>query len=154
MASQRKIYDKSLLSAVREIVDGNEPIAYYIVWKYAPQFLPDGDNCDTFDELSKRYDCISKRTEISIIKSMYNENAQRAIKYILRRIDVQRSVDILNKFYELSMAGDPQALKAYMDFKTKFFAESETTNELEQILHGMSFNSDGDDEEYDFSLKL
>lgn len=154
MASQRKKYDKSLLSAVREIVDGNEPVAYYIVWKYAPQLMPDGDSCSTFEELSKRYDCISKRPEKSIIKSLYNENAQRAIKYLMERIDVQRSVDILNRYYQMAMDGDTQALKAYMEFKKKFFDETDNSNELEQILHGMSFDTDKNEEELDFSYKM
>ena len=69
---------------------------------------------------------------------------------MLKRLDGKRDIELLNKYYELSMAGDVQALKAYMDFKKNFFTDDET-DELKSILDGASSDiADDDDFEMQF----
>lgn len=71
---------------------------------------------------------------------------------MLKRLDGKRDIELLNKYYDLAMSGDVQALKAYMEFKTKFFKDSED-DELQAILNGASTSVDYSDTE-DFKMEF
>ena len=105
----------------------------------------------SFDDLKNTYKNFENRTEQSFEKALFKEDVQAGVKYLLKRLDSKRDVDLLNKYYYLAMNGDVQALKAYMDFKKSFFADNETS-ELKAILKGVNINS-GDDTD-NFEMKL
>lgn len=141
--------EKSILSALKDITHSDAE-AYFIIWKYAPELLPNNE-IKSFEDLKNTYKNFENRTEQSFEKALFKEDVQAGIKYLLKRLDGKRDVDLLNKYFSLAMNGDVQALKAYMDFKKNFFADNETS-ELKAILSGVNLIS-GDDAE-DFEMKL
>ncbi len=135
--------EKALLPALKDITHSDSE-AYFIIWKYAPQLLPNEENIKTFADLKKNYKCFEDRTEQGFEKSLFKEDVQIGIRYLLKRLDGKRDIDLLNKYYALAMAGDVQALKAYVDFKKSFFADNEA-DELKDILKGANVNVSDDD---------
>ena len=101
--------------------------------------------------MKNTYKNFENRTEQSFEKALFKEDVQSGVKYLLKRLDGKRDVDLLNKYYSLAMNGDVQALKAYMDFKKNFFADNES-NELKAILSGV--NVSGEDDADDFEMTL
>ena len=143
--------EKSMMGTLKQMLN-NDAIMYYILWKYAPDILPDNENIKNYADLCNKYETLKGRTEQSIEKSLYKENVQAAIKLLLKRLDGKRDIELLNKYYDLAMSGDVQALKAYMEFKTKFFKDSED-DELKAILNGASTSVDYSDTE-DFKMEF
>ena len=142
--------EKSILSALKDITHSDAE-AYFIIWKYAPELLPNSDTIKSFENLKNTYKNFENRTEQSFEKALFKEDVQSGVKYLLKRLDGKRDVDLLNKYYSLAMNGDVQALKAYMDFKKNFFADNES-NELKAILSGV--NVSGEEDVVDFEMKL
>ncbi len=140
--------DKSILSALKEITKSDD-IAYYIVYLYAPELL-DKDNIHSYSDLQAAYVHFEKRDEKNLKKLLYKESSQKAIKYLLKRIDTSRDIELLNKYYELSKSGDVQALKAYIDFKRAFFADNSETDELKSLLQGATLSAK--EEEFEMNL--
>ncbi len=142
-------FERSPLRALKKITQSDSE-AYFILWKYAPQLLPNGEDIKTFGELKNNYKNFENRTEQSFEKALYKEDVQAAIRYLLKRLDGKRDIDLLNRYYDLAMSGDVQALKAYIEFKKGFFADDET-DELKEILKGASTSVSDDDIE-DFQM--
>lgn len=143
--------EKALLPALKDITHSDAE-AYFIIWKYAPQLLPNGENIKTFEDLKNNYKNFENRTEQSFEKALFKEDVQAGIRYLMKRLDGKRDIDLLNKYYALAMGGDVQALKAYMEFKKNFFADDET-DELKEILKGSNVNISDDDID-DFKMEL
>lgn len=78
---------------------------------------------------------------------LYKEDVQAGIRYLLKRLDGKRDIELLIKYYDMALGGDVQALKAYMDFKKNFFTDNET-DELKDILAGAVVDIDDDDEDF------
>lgn len=140
--------EKSILSALKEITKSDAE-TYFILFKYAPELLP-AENIKTFEDLKSNYAAFENRTEQSLEKGLFREDVQSAIKYLLKRLDGKRDIELLNKYYSLAMGGDVQALKAYVDFKKGFFADNEA-DELKAILAGATVKDDYDD---NFEMKI
>ncbi|MBR1373449.1 hypothetical protein IJ556_03250 [bacterium] len=140
--------DKSLLAALKEITTSDD-VAYYIVFKYAPELL-EKDNIKTYEDLQAAYARFGSRDEKNMDKLMYKESSQKAIKYLLKRLDTSRDITLLNKYYKLAEGGDVKALEAYLKFKTAFFADKDETDELKELLRGASTTTNEDDFEMDF----
>lgn len=134
--------EKALLPALKDITHSDSE-AYFIIWKYAPELLPNEENIKTFADLKKNYKCFEERTEQGLEKALFKEDVQAGVRYLLKRLDGKRDIDLLNKYYALAMGGDVQALKAYMDFKKNFFADNEA-DELKDILNGANVNVSDD----------
>ncbi len=143
--------EKALLPALKDITHSDAE-AYFIIWKYAPQLLPNGENIKTFEDLKNNYKNFETRTEQSFEKALFKEDVQAGVKYLLKRLDGKRDIDLLNKYYDLAMSGDVQALKAYMEFKKNFFADDEV-DELKAILNGANVNVSDNDTD-DFKMEL
>lgn len=135
--------EKSILPALKDMTHSDSE-SYYVIWRYALELLPSNENIKTFEDLKKTYKCFENRTEQSLEKSLFKEDVQAGVKYLLKRLDGKRDIDLLNKYYDLAMGGDVQALKAYMDFKKNFFADDEA-DELKEILKGASVNTNDND---------
>ena len=76
---------------------------------------------------------------------MFKESSQKAIKFLLKRIDTSRDIELLNKYYKLAESGDVKALEAYLKFKTAFFTDNDETDELRALLCGASTTTKDDD---------
>ena len=143
--------EKSILPALKDMTHSDSE-SYYIIWRYAPELLPSNENIKTFEDLKSTYKCFENRTEQSLEKALFKEDVQAGVKYLLKRLDGKRDIDLLNKYYDLAMGGDVQALKAYMDFKKNFFVDDEV-DELRAILKGANANV-SDDDISDFEMEL
>ena len=141
--------EKSMLMSLKEITKSDVE-AYFILWKYAPELLPEGETLKTFDDLKNKYAQFENRTEQSMEKAMYKEDVQAATRYLHKRLDGKRQLALLNKYYDLSMSGDVQALKAYMEFRKAYFADQED-DELKSILAGTTIKTDSVDDD-DFKM--
>lgn len=130
--------DKSILSALKEITKSDD-VAYYIVFRYAPELLE--KEIKTYKDLQAAYTHFENRSEKNLEKLLFKESSQKAIKFILKRIDTSRDIKLLNKYYELAEGGDVQALKAYMEFKKSFFSDDNETDELKSLLQGATLTS-------------
>lgn len=130
--------DKSILSALKEITKSDD-VAYYIVFRYAPELLE--KEIKTYEDLQATYTHFENRSEKNLEKLLFKESSQKAIKFILKRIDTSRDIKLLNKYYELAEGGDVQALKAYMEFKKSFFSDDNETDELKSLLRGATLTS-------------
>lgn len=108
--------EKSIIRTLKQMLN-NDAIMYYILWKYAPDAIPEEDNIKTYSDLCNKYKALQGRTEQSVEKSLYKEEVQAAIKVLLKRLDGKRDIELLNKYYDLAMGGDVQALKAYIDYE-------------------------------------
>ncbi len=139
--------EKGILMTLKEITHSVAE-AYYILFLYAPEFLP--TQVKTFAELKKEYNEFRNLDEKDCKKSLLKSDVQRAIRTLMKRIDGKRDIELLNKYYELAMGGDVQALKAYMDFKKRYFTDDES-DELTAILKGASIDKSKDD---DFEMDL
>lgn len=141
--------EKSILSALKEIVKSDTEM-YWILWKYAPELL--NKKVNSFDELKEAYVAFADRTEEQCEKYIYREDVQAGIKYVLRSMDTKRDIELYNKYYELSMSGDVQALKAYMSFKKSFFSDG-SADELTRLLKNAP-SSVNDDDIADFVMEF
>ena len=145
--------ERTVMQSMIDMCTRNED-AYYIVWKYAPEALPCPYELKTYEDLQKYYSYFEGRTQESMEKALCKDSSQAAIKYLHKRLDTQRDVALLNKYYDLAMAGDVQALKAYMSFKKQFFADEEAS-ELMRILKGVDIEALSNDEDIeDFQMDL
>lgn len=143
--------EKSILSALKDITHSDAE-SYFIIWKYAPELLPNNENIKTFQDLKDNYKNFDTRTEQSFEKALFKEDVQAGVRYLMKRLDGKRDIDLLNKYYTLAMDGDVQALKAYMDFKKNFFADNET-DELKEILNSANASVSDDDID-DFQMEF
>jgi len=141
--------EKSIFAALKKITK-TDCEAYFILWKYAPELLPNYENIHSFEDLTNTYKQFMGRTLQSCEKMLFKEDVQAGIKYLLKRLDGKRDVELLNKYYDLAIGGDVQALKAYMDFKKKFFT-SRDDDELKSILNGVDVSSENDE---NFNMNL
>lgn len=139
--------DRTVIQTLKDMV-GSEAKAYWILWKYAPEML--SGEYKTFDELQAAYVAFKGTSEEAASKYIYQDVVQKGAKYILKKLDTKRDIELYNEYYKLAMNGDVQALKAYMEFKKDFFKENEE-NELMQILRGVDVD---DTEDEDFEMKF
>lgn len=147
-----KAKEQNILSTLQTKTGISRPRAYWIVWKFAPHLLP--QRCDTFEDLRKNFPSDFANANEKNFENLLNyEDVQNGVKWLLKRLDGQRDIELYNKYYELAMGGNVQALKAYMDFKETFFGEL-AKDDLREILRNAQVPDDSDDSEDDFVMKL
>ena len=131
--------EESVIAALKRMVNTDSKV-FFILWKYAPQLLVDGENLK-FDDLRNKYKCFESKTFTeSYCNNWLGENkVQVAIKWLLERLDVQKRIELYHVFYNLAKNGDVQAFKAFSDFSKDFFAEK---SEDEKIAYMNSINID------------
>jgi hypothetical protein len=114
----------------------SEPKTYYLLWKYAPEFLPCKKKVETFEELRETYTAFKKfKVEEDCTKWLIENNIQTAIKWLLNKTHALKMVELYNTYFE-NAKEDVQAFKAFTDFSEKFFA-SEKDSELLAILNNI-----------------
>ena len=110
---------------------------YYIMFLYCPEYLKDADTrpIKTFNDLKERYEVFSDTITEDICKRyLLEQGCQTAIRWLLKRLHQKKLVDLYNTYYEKAMKGDTQAVKAFLEFSDKFFAEDKE-NGLTKLLN-------------------
>lgn len=141
--------EKSIIKVLRDYTN-TDAEAYYILFVHAPELLPNED-IKTYEDLQAHYVCLSDKSESAMKRLMHREGSQKATKYLLKRLDCSRDINLLNQYYKLAMKGDVQALKMYMEFKKEFFSDDDESDELKSILNGTTIPRNTDD---DFEMEL
>lgn len=142
----------NVLATLQNKLGISRPRAYWICWKFAPQLLP--KKCETFDDLRKNFPSdFANASEKNFEQLLNYEDVQNAVKWLLKRLDGQRDIELYNKYYDLAMGGNVQALKAYMDFKDSFFADTDS-DELREIIRNAQVPENDEDIDDDFVMKF
>lgn len=124
----------SIYSKLKSLVKTDTKV-YFIMWKYAPQLLPN-PNLKTFEDLKGNYKVFTDGlTEQSCNNWLMEENVQTAVKWLLKREHQAKLIELYNTYYDKAKE-DTNAFKAFTDFSDKFFAE-EQGSELLGILNGI-----------------
>lgn len=132
--------EQSILQRLKEMVRTDAKV-YYILWKYAPQLLINGDKLKTFNDLKNNYKTFTEgMTESSCENWLTEQNVQTAIKWLLKRLHQQKMIELYNLYFEKAKK-DTNAFRAFTDFSEKFFVA-----EKESQLLSMLQNADVEDE--------
>lgn len=132
--------EQSILQRIKEMVRTDAKV-YFILWKYAPQLLPDGGELKTFNDLKNHYKTFTDgMTESTCNNWLTEQNVQTAVKWLLKRLHQQKMIELYNLYF-IKAKEDTNAFKAFTDFSEKFFAQ-EKESELLSILQ----NADVEDE--------
>ena len=110
---------------------------YFILWKYAPDFLPCDKKVETFEELTDTYKCFkTTHTELSCNKWLIEGIVQTSIKWLLNKTHNIRMTELYHDYFDKAKE-DVQSFKAFCDFSDKFFA-TEKDSELLAILSNIA----------------
>ena len=140
--------EKSILQELIAMV-GNDYMPYWILWKYAPDWLP--KKFKSYDELVANYKTFSnkKLTERDCDKFLYYDKVQNAIKWLLKKQKGMRMIELYNIWFNAAKT-DANALKEFLKLQDEFF-KNDQMSELESILKS-SATTDEEEEEYDMNI--
>ncbi|CAB1244937.1 conserved protein of unknown function [Ruminococcaceae bacterium BL-6] len=125
--------EESIQSHLFDMVKTHTKV-YYILWKYAPQLLP--QQFKTFDDLKNNYKVFTpKITEKTAENWLLEENVQTAVKWLLKREHQAKMIELYNVYYERAQT-DTNAFKAFVEFSNQFFADTQSS-ELLDIVQGI-----------------
>lgn len=144
--------EKTILSQLKEMVktDGK---AYYIMFRVCPEMLPkytEEHPIKTFEDLKAAYPGTIRADERICQNYMYEENVQKAIKWIYGKMHTQKMIEVYDKIYEKALSGDTQAVKTLSELGEKLF-DTNSDSDLLKALHGVDvdgMDSDGSDEDF------
>lgn len=132
--------EQSILQRIKEMVRTDAKV-YFILWKYAPQLLPDGSELKTFNDLKNHYKTFTDgMTESTCNNWLTEQNVQTAVKWLLKRLHQQKMIELYNLYF-VKAKEDTNAFKAFTDFSEKFFAQ-EKESELLSILQNADVEDD------------
>lgn len=121
-----------IVTKIKEMT-GTDHLAYYIVWKYAPQLLTKQD-LNTFNDLAGAYACFKNRNQAGLEAKLTEPTQQDAIKYLLERLHKTKLFELYNLYYQRAKE-DTNAFRAFLEFSKDFFGAEQ--NELIDILKGV-----------------
>ncbi|MCI1951216.1 MAG: hypothetical protein LKJ50_00525 [Clostridiales bacterium] len=126
--------EESILMHLKNMVKTDTKV-YYILWKYAPELLP--QQFKTFDDLENNYKCFTKGViEKTAENWLMEENVQTAVKWLLQREHQKKMIELYNIYFDKAKS-DTNAFKAFVDFSNQFFADDKKNGILE-IVQGLS----------------
>jgi Protein of unknown function (DUF1474). len=132
--------ETSVLHKLKEMVKTDAKV-YYIMWKYSPHLLTDGDKIKTFEDLKKSHKCFTEGMDEQNCENWLTEqNVQTAVKWLLKRLHQQKMIELYNIYFE-NAKKDVAAFKAFTDFSEKFFA-TEKESELLSMLQNADIGDD------------
>lgn len=147
--------ERSVISVLKDMVKSDVKI-YYILFKFAPELLPkntENTPIKTWDDLKKAYKCYEKfQSEEACRNYMYEENVQKAVKWLLGRKKTIEMIDLYQSYIKLAKDGNVQAFKAVLEFSDKFF-DDDGQSELMKILSGVNMDSANTTEDEDFNME-
>jgi hypothetical protein len=134
--------EESVLSHIIGMVK-TQAKAYYIIWKYAPELLPN-PNIKTFEDLTSQYKTFTKGMTAHVCENwLMEENVQTAVKWLLQREHQKKMIELYNIYYDKAKT-DTNAFKAFIDFSNQFFADDKKNGILE-IVQGLNDKDFEDD---------
>lgn len=147
--------EQSVISVLKDMVKSDVKI-YYILFKFAPELLPKNTEktpIKTWSDLQRAYKCYEKfQSEEACRNYMYEENVQKAVKWLLGRKRTIEMIELYQRYINLAKDGNVQAFKAVLEFSNGFF-EDNGQSELMKILSGVNLdNTDATDDE-DFNME-
>ena len=139
--------EKSILQELIAMV-GNDYMPYWILWKYAPDWLP--KQFKTYDDLVANYKTFQnkKLTERDCDKFIYYDKVQNAIKWLLKKQKGARMIALYNIWFERAKQ-DPNALKEFLKLQDEYFKGNQLS-ELESILKQSTVSDE--EEEYEMDV--
>ena len=136
--------EESILVHLKNMVKTDTKV-YYILWKYAPQLLP--QHFKTFDDLKNNYKCFTKGATEKIAENwLMEENVQTAVKWLLQREHQKKMIELYNIYFDKAKS-DTNAFKAFVEFSNQFFADDKKNGILEiaQKLSDKDFEDNTED---------
>ena len=136
--------EESILVHLKNMVKTDTKV-YYILWKYAPQLLP--QHFKTFDDLKNNYKCFTKGATEKIAENwLMEENVQTAVKWLLQREHQKKMIELYNIYFDKAK-NDTNAFKAFVEFSNQFFADDKKNGILEiaQKLSDKDFEDNTED---------
>lgn len=139
--------EKSIIAELKNKL-GNDYMAYWVCWKYAPDLLP--KDVHTFADLVNNYKSLANTnlTERECEKYLYYEKVQNAVRWLLKKQKGARMIALYNLWYEAAKT-DANALKEFLKLQDEFFKNDELS-ELESILKNSAVKDD--EGEYEMNI--
>ena len=137
--------EESILSHLIGMVK-TQAKAYYIIWKYAPELLPN-HNIKTFEDLTSQYKTFTKGMTKQVCENwLMEENVQTAVKWLLQREHQKKMIELYNIYFDKAK-NDTNAFKAFVEFSNQFFADDKKNGILEiaQKLSDKDFEDNTED---------
>ena len=139
--------EKSVVMTLKDMVKTDSKV-YYLLFKYAPEMIPKNTKdhpIKTWEDLKASYKCFENyESEKACPNYFYEENFQRALKWLVGRKNVMELIDVYEKLLEQAKEGNVAAFKAVVDFSKEFFKDQKQSD-LMKVLAGV--NLDEDEEE-------
>lgn len=111
----------------------------------------DGKRIETYEQLKKRYKVFENVSEESCKKYKLDADYQSTEKFLLGKLHHQKMVDLYNRYYDLAMDGQANALKSFDTIAKSLFAEQKT-DDLREFLQKIDV-SDDDEEDYTYTFE-
>jgi hypothetical protein len=126
----------SIFSQLKEMLK-QDAKTYFILWKYAPDFLPCEKKVETFEDLTATYKCFkATHTYESCQKWLIEGVVQTSIKWLLKKTHTIKMTELYHEYFNKAKE-DVQSFKAFVDFSEDFFA-TEKDSELLALLSDIS----------------
>lgn len=123
--------EESVLSHIITMVK-TQAKAYYIIWRYAPELLPNQD-IKTFEELTSQYKTFTVgMTEHVCENWLMESNVQTAVKWLLKREHQKKMIELYGIYYDKAKT-DTNAFKAFVDFSNQFFEDDKKSDILDIV---------------------
>jgi hypothetical protein len=138
--------EKAISTTLKEMMNSDKKM-YYVLWKYAKNLLPDCDELKTFDDLKKHYKALQSDglTQQFCENWLYEDNVQKAVKWLLQRLDTNKKIELYNTYFEKAKE-DVQFFKAFSDI-SKDFLKDDKEGKLQSLLQNVDIPDDEDDTE-------
>lgn len=147
--------EQSIISVLKDMVKSDVKI-YYILFKFAPELLPKNTEktpIKSWEDLKRAYKCYEKfQSEEACRNYMYEENVQKAVKWLLGRKRTIEMIELYQRYINLAKDGNVQAFKAVLEFSNGFF-EDNGQSELMKILSGVNLDSTDATDDEDFNME-
>ena len=147
--------EQSVISVLKDMVKSDVKI-YYILFKFAPELLPKNTEqtpIKSWEDLKRAYKCYEKfQSEEACRNYMYEENVQKAVKWLLGRKRTIEMIELYQRYINLAKDGNVQAFKAVLEFSNGFF-EDNGQSELMKILSGVNLDSTDATDDEDFNME-
>lgn len=139
-ATGKKVSQEQSISAKLKEMVLTDVKVYFILWKYAPQLLPN-KNLKTFDDLKNNYAGFTKgMTEDVANNWLYEKNVQTAVKWLLVRLNQSKMIELYNIYFETAKK-DTQAFKAFVEFSKSFLLDDKE-GDLQALLQNINIPDD------------
>ncbi|MGX8701360.1 hypothetical protein [Caproiciproducens sp.] len=114
----------------------NNRVAYYLVFKYAPDLLPTPCKTNDFEDFKKNYSFMEKVEKKTAEGWLRNKDVQNAVLDIKKRNYIIDLIDLYQEYKEKSK-DDPKYITGFFQIKNELFKETKG-DDLANDLMGMN----------------